>query len=682
MFVNTIATRKYLLYNWHQRFIFVNYFCVNSKKLEYDVVIVGGGHAGCEAAAAASRKGAKSLLITQSKATVGAMSCNPSFGGIGKGHLMREIDAMDGICARLCDDTGIHFHVLNRSHGPAVIGLRALIDRKLYKKAMQKEIFENTPNLDVIESTVEDLIIVEATCSTKNNFTHKLVGCIIKNGINIYSPSIIITTGTFLKGELNWGGKSVPGGRMGEGPSSGLAETFARLGFKTGRLSTGTPPRLLSSTINYDKFTKQATDEEPIPFSFLNSKVGIPTELQLASYVGYTNDNLVKIVRENIDEKHSLISALNEGIKGPRYCPSLEAKCLRFPELKHRIFLEPEGLDSELVYPQGCALGFDLDVQVKIMRTVEGLENVEVTQPGYSVRYNFVHPQQLFPTLETQKVCGLFLAGQINGTTGYEEAAAQGLIAGTNAAERAEANKKGDKTAYNPLKVSRTEAYIGVMIDDLTNFGVTEAYRIFTSRSENRLELRPDNADFRLTEKAYKKGLVSDHRWSHFKQMCSRLEVLDERLDSIRFTSDGWNAKIEGLNTPGKTGLIYSAKKLLVKHPELRLEKLATVWPSLFNEFIGERLLLERIINKQRYLHLNKELRVRIEKLEKEMNTEIPTNLNYLENVEIKAEVRERLNEVKPKTLAAAARISGVTDTVLFTLLRYARNTLNNNNNV
>nr|CAD2173599.1 unnamed protein product [Meloidogyne enterolobii] len=669
MFVNArIATRKYLLYNCHQRFIFVNYFCVNSKKLEYDVVIVEVcGHAGCEAAAAASRKGAKSLLITQSKATVGAMSCNPSFGGIGKGHLMREIDAMDGICARLCDDTGIHFHVLNRSHGPAVIGLRALIDRKLYKKAMQKEIFENTPNLDIIESTVEDLIIVEATCSTKNNFTHKL---------NIYSPSVIITTGTFLKGELNWGGKSVPGGRMGEGPSSGLAETFARLGFKTGRLSTGTPPRLLSSTINYDKFTKQLTDEEPIPFSYLNSQVGIPKELQVASYVGYTNDNLVKIVRENIDEKHSLISALNEGIKGPRYCPSLEAKCLRFPELKHRVWI------AIWFTLKDALLDLIWMFKLKIMRTVEGLENVEVTQPGYSVRYNFVHPQQLFPTLETQKVCGLFLAGQINGTTGYEEAAAQGLISGTNAAERAEANKKGDKTAYNPLKVSRTEAYIGVMIDDLTNFGVTEAYRIFTSRSENRLELRPDNADLRLTEKAYKKGLVSDHRWSHFKQMCSRLEVLDERLDSIRFTSDGWNAKIEGLNTPGKTGLIYSAKKLLVKHPELRLEKLANVWPSLFNEFIGERLLLERIINKQRYLHLNKELRVRIEKLEKEMNTEIPTNLNYLENVEIKAEVRERLNEVKPKTLAAAARISGVTDTVLFTLLRYARNTLNNNNNV
>uniref|UniRef100_A0A1I8B2G0 Protein MTO1 homolog, mitochondrial n=1 Tax=Meloidogyne hapla TaxID=6305 RepID=A0A1I8B2G0_MELHA len=360
-------------------------------------------------------------------------------------------------------------------------------------------------------------------------------------------------------------------------------------------------------------------------------------------------------------------------------CPSNTKAMANIMMVVEIIFLEPEGLDSDLVYPQGCALGFDLDVQVKIMRAVEGLENVEVTQPGYSVRYNFVHPQQLFPTLETQKVCGLFLAGQINGTTGYEEAAAQGLIAGANAAERAKAYNKRDEKVYNPLTISRTEGYIGVMIDDLTNYGVTEAYRIFTSRSENRLELRPDNADLRLTKMAYEAGMVSEHRWSCFKQMCSRLDLLDERLDSLRFTSDGWNAKIEGLNTTGKTCQVYSAKKLLLKHPELRIERLATIWP-FFNEFIGERLLLERIINKQRYSHLHKELKERIEKLEKEMHLEIPQNLNYLEQGEFKAEVRERLNEAKPKTLAAAARVPGVTDTVLFTLLRYARNTLNTNN--
>ncbi|KAL3118335.1 hypothetical protein niasHT_005538 [Heterodera trifolii] len=471
---------------------------------EYDVIVIGGGHGGCEAAAAASRTGARTLLITHSKQTVGEMSCNPSFGGIGKGHLMREIDALDGVCPRICDQTGTHFHALNRSHGPAVIGLRALIDRKLYKKAMQAEIFHNTPNLDVLEAAVEDLLLLESTAPIASSSssasavpgddgtemaTHCVKGCALADGRLISAPTVVITTGTFLNAELVWGAQRKPGGRMGEATSSGLAGTFRRVGFRTGRLSTGTPPRLLASTIDFDRFTTQPSDAVPIPFSFLNRSIGIPHEKLLLSYVGYTDERLVKIVCENVDESHSLISALNEGIKGPRYCPSLEAKCLRFGHLKHRIFLEPEGFDSELIYPQGCALGFTIDVQQKIMRSIDGLERVEVVQPGYSVRYDFVHPQQLWPSLETRKVVGLFLAGQINGTTGYEEAAAQGLMAGLNASIRAR-HRQGKSAEFCPLILERTKAYIGVMIDDLISLGVTEPYRMYTSRAENRLFMR------------------------------------------------------------------------------------------------------------------------------------------------------------------------------------------------
>ncbi|KAI3413727.1 Mitochondrial Translation Optimization [Globodera pallida] len=669
---NALCTKRWtpLKNDWHRKYCYGK----ASTSIQYDVIVIGGGHGGCEAAAAASRTGARTLLVTHSKEKVGEMSCNPSFGGIGKGHLMREIDALDGVCPRICDQTGFHFHVLNRRHGPAVLGLRALIDRKLYKSAMQEEIFRNTPNLDVLEAAVEDLFLDDDSSQIAGDElpSHRVKGCVLGDGRLIIAPTVVITTGTFLNGLLVWGGQQKPGGRIGEASSSGLAKTFRRIGFRTGRLSTGTPPRLLASTIDFSRFTIQPSDDEPIPFSFLNKTVGIPREKHRDTYVGYTDDRLTKIVCENVDENHSLVSALNEGIKGPRYCPSLEAKCLRFGHLKHRVFLEPEGLDSELIYPQGCALGFSIDMQQKIMRCIDGLERVEVVQPGYSVRYDFVHPQQLWPSLETKKVNGLFLAGQINGTTGYEEAAAQGLIAGVNASIRAR-HRSGAVAEFSPLILDRTKAYIGVMIDDLISLGVTEPYRMYTSRAENRLFMRPDNADLRLTEKGRAAGLVGDERWVLFERMQRRLDVLRERLLSLTCSLDTWNARIPGLNSAGRGSRVRSAQSLLAKHPELHFDRLAMGWPELFSDFADDRNLEERLRNEHRYANLELHARTQVESLRKEMDMALPDDLDYLNMDFLRPELRESLHERRPNSLAAAAKVPGINDTAMYFLLQYVK---------
>lgn len=626
---------------------------LSGKAIGYDVIVVGGGHAGCEAAAASARAGARTVLLTHRKDTIGEMSCNPSFGGIGKGHLIREVDAMDGLCARICDKSAITYQVLNSGKGPAVLGLRAQIDRSLYKKHMQQELFFETPNLEVTEGAVDDLLI-----DYQYDKPPHVSGVLLEDGRTMLSKAVVIATGTFLGGEIFRGLKREPAGRIGEKSSSMLSKTLSRFGFILGRLRTGTPPRLLKQTIDFSKFKLMPPDDEPVPFSFLTKEVWLPPNKQLPTYLSHTNDRVTELVLKNFHENEYIRSEVN----GPRYCPSLEAKVLRFGHMHHRIFLEHEGLESDLIYPQGMSMTFHPEVQLEIMRSIAGLEKVEISEPGYGVEYDFVNPQQLFPTLETKLLRRLFFAGQINGTTGYEEAAAQGVLAGANAA----ASSQGKEL----MTVDRTEGYLGVLVDDLTSLGTNEPYRMFTSRAEFRLHLRPDNADLRLTEKARRCGIVSDLRYERFSKMRLMIEEATAALKSLQFPVSKWMRLIPNFST--KKNAVLSAYDMLHRF-DISLDDLHLAFPKELSSFVGNKQLEDRIRIEGTYAVQHERLKSKMEELRRECAVQIPEDIDYTKMKGLSEECKEKFEVWRPQNLAAASRVPGVTPEALCSLLRYLR---------
>ena len=610
----------------------------------YDVVVVGGGHAGCEAATTSARVGAKTLLISHKFDTIGEMSCNPAIGGLGKGHLVREIDALDGIMGRIADLSSIQYRLLNRTKGPAVRGPRAQSDRKLYKKHMQEEI-ENTQNLELLFDPVEDLIF-------DNN--KQIAGVICASGKKISTKKVIITTGTFLNGLIHLGDKTIPAGRHGDSPSIGLADSLYKTGFNIGRLKTGTPARLDKNTIDFSKLEKQEADDEHSYFSFLTTKTH---NEQLPCHMTYTNEAVHNIIQKNIT-KSAIYSGQISGT-GPRYCPSVEDKVVKFADkLRHQIFLEPEGLDSDLIYPNGISTSLPPDVQDEFISKINGLENAKIVRHGYAIEYDFIDPQELYQTLETKKIKGLYLAGQINGTTGYEEAAAQGLVAGLNAAISL-SNKEH--------VFSRNDSYIGVMIDDLTLKGVTEPYRMFTSRAEYRLLLRADNADLRLTEVGYNLGLVEAGRYEKYSAKKIELEKVNKIVKNQYVTPNALSKIGVQINQDGKKRSAFD----LLAYPNIDIDKIDEIFDLNLKQYSNE--ILDQITTEAHYKGYLKKQESEIISLTKEEKVEIPLNLKYELIPSLSTEIIEKLTKIKPKNLSQASRIDGVTPAALSVILSYIK---------
>lgn len=605
--------------------------------MEYDVVVIGGGHAGLEASTASARMGKNTALITFSKENIGELSCNPSIGGVAKGTIVREIDAMGGVMGILADKAGIQFRILNATKGPAVHSPRTQIDRKLYKK-YALELVNNYKNLTLIEGEVEDLIIENSVVK----------GVVVNSDKKIYAKKVILTTGTFLNGMIFIGFDSYEAGRINEKPSKKLAETIRKIGFDVARLKTGTPARIKKDTINYEGLEVQKADDEPKPFSYITEKI---TNEQIVCPITYTNAETHKIILDNI-KRSALYGGKITG-RGPRYCPSIEDKLVRFADKdRHQIFLEVEGLDSDVVYPNGISTSLPRDVQDKFIHSIKGLENCEILRYAYAIEYDFIDPRELYPTLETKKIKNLYFAGQINGTTGYEEAGGLGLVAGINASL-----PDGEEFILN-----RNESFIGVMIDDLTTLGTNEPYRMFTSRAEYRLNIRADNADLRLTEKAIKLGLISKEREEKFLARKNAIEQGIELLNSLTITPNELLKYDISIKQDGNRRTAFE----LLGFPNITMEQLLNVWPEISNikPEIREQIAIEGMYKP----YIERSLK-NIELFKKEEELRIPKDFDYNTIGSLSNEVREKFNKYRPFTISAASKIPGITQASVMALL-------------